>query len=244
MVTNACKGGTRSPAPLGVRCQHWLWCCGARAEQAPGTSDHLPLIFQLLGVQTGGGASLGAMCVAERPRETLKEGAGGAHCPELICCGHYRHRGASMSVHPRGISAGLELRPLAPPLACEAHGVPRDFLPVVSGWVLAADTVAARQLTAGATGPHSAWAQGQLAGLQACRGRAVSLGCRNTPHPAPKVAPGTEGQVPWGYPPGTQHPPGTCSQLVPTGISSVTPMRTCTPHLLSSAHSIWSLGLQ
>lgn len=38
--------------------------------------------------------------------------------------------------------------------------------------------------------------------------------------------------------------PGTCSQLVPTGISSVMPARTCTFHLLSSAHSIWSLGLE
>lgn len=38
--------------------------------------------------------------------------------------------------------------------------------------------------------------------------------------------------------------PGTCSQSVPTGISSVMPTRTCTLHLLSSAHSIWSLGLQ
>lgn len=38
--------------------------------------------------------------------------------------------------------------------------------------------------------------------------------------------------------------PGTCSQSVPTGISSVIPARTCTFHLLSSAHSIWSLGLE
>lgn len=96
---------------------------------------------------------------------------------------------------PRGVSQlawSCAPCPL-PPLACEAHGVSRDFLPVVSGWVLAADTVAACQFTAGATGPHGAWAQGQLAGLQACGGRAVSLGCRNAPHPAPKVAPGTEG---------------------------------------------------
>lgn len=38
--------------------------------------------------------------------------------------------------------------------------------------------------------------------------------------------------------------PGTCSQSVPTGISSVIPARTCTFHLLSRAHSIWSSGLQ
>lgn len=38
--------------------------------------------------------------------------------------------------------------------------------------------------------------------------------------------------------------PGTCSQSVPTGISSVIPTRTCTFHLLSRAHSIWSLGLE
>lgn len=38
--------------------------------------------------------------------------------------------------------------------------------------------------------------------------------------------------------------PGTCSQSVPTGISSVIPARTCTFHLLSKAHSIWSSGLQ
>lgn len=38
--------------------------------------------------------------------------------------------------------------------------------------------------------------------------------------------------------------PGTCSQSVPTGISSVIPVRTCTFHLLSRAHSIWSLGLE
>ena len=45
----------------------------------------------------------------------------------------------------------------------------------------------------------------------------------------------------------TAHPaplPGTCSQSVPTGISSVIPTRTCTFHLLSRAHSIWSLGLE
>lgn len=41
-----------------------------------------------------------------------------------------------------------------------------------------------------------------------------------------------------------EFPPGTCSQSVPTGISSVMPARTCTFHLLSSAHNIWSLGLQ
>lgn len=38
--------------------------------------------------------------------------------------------------------------------------------------------------------------------------------------------------------------PGTCSQSVPTGISSVTPVLTCTFHLLSRAHNIWSLGLE
>lgn len=38
--------------------------------------------------------------------------------------------------------------------------------------------------------------------------------------------------------------PGTCSQSVPTGISSEIPVRTCTFHLLSRAHSIWSLGLE
>ena len=38
--------------------------------------------------------------------------------------------------------------------------------------------------------------------------------------------------------------PGTCSQSVPTGISSVIPARTCTFHLLSRAHSVWSSGLQ
>lgn len=77
--------------------------------------------------------------------------------------------------------------------------------------------------------------------------QSLTLGRLRWTHVSPALAeppkqPGCgRGAIMWAHPVPL---PGTCSQLVPTGISSVIPARTCTCHLLSRAHSIWSLGLE